>query len=309
MQLAYGEAKDFVRAAIRADIPVVLWGAPGVGKTSLVRAAARELGMPCGSVAAATLQVEDLAGYPRVPKDGQHVEQLLPAWMRRLPIDERACVLLIDDIADAHQLVQAAAFRLVLERAIGDIPVPNLRVVAAGNPADMSAMGGSIPPALANRFAHVLVRPSPDEWRANAREFERDERVRREIDWIAFACELPWKELRAPFVLEDDDVRNDAFPSPRAWHMAARLTVAGVDRVDAAAACCGTESARAILCVLGRAELPEYGDWRAVLASPQRTIRRIAVLAARAGIDGVPPAWQEHTDSLDELTTYVTDLS
>jgi MoxR-like ATPase len=44
--------------------PVFLWGAPGIGKSSLVRAFAESLALPCVSLLGTQLAPEDLIGVP-----------------------------------------------------------------------------------------------------------------------------------------------------------------------------------------------------------------------------------------------------
>ncbi|WP_020523965.1 AAA family ATPase [Catelliglobosispora koreensis] len=42
--------------------PVFVWGAPGIGKSSLVRAFADSLGLPCVTLVGTQLAAEDLIG-------------------------------------------------------------------------------------------------------------------------------------------------------------------------------------------------------------------------------------------------------
>jgi len=46
--------------------PVFLWGAPGIGKSSLVRDFAAGLGLECVSLLGTQLAPEDLIGVPQV---------------------------------------------------------------------------------------------------------------------------------------------------------------------------------------------------------------------------------------------------
>lgn len=49
--------------------PVFVWGAPGIGKSSLVRAFAESLGLPCVTLVGTQLAAEDLIGVPEL-RDG-----------------------------------------------------------------------------------------------------------------------------------------------------------------------------------------------------------------------------------------------
>jgi MoxR-like ATPase len=46
--------------------PVFLWGAPGIGKSSLVRQFAASLGLDCVSLLGTQLAPEDLIGVPQI---------------------------------------------------------------------------------------------------------------------------------------------------------------------------------------------------------------------------------------------------
>ena len=52
--------------------PVFLWGAPGIGKSSLVREFADSLGLECVSLLGTQLAPEDLIGVPQI-RDGRSV--------------------------------------------------------------------------------------------------------------------------------------------------------------------------------------------------------------------------------------------
>ncbi|HWF72639.1 MAG TPA: AAA family ATPase, partial [Solirubrobacteraceae bacterium] len=52
--------------AIAARVPVLLWGAPGTGKTSVITAMAAAAGWPCETVIASIREPSDFAGLPIV---------------------------------------------------------------------------------------------------------------------------------------------------------------------------------------------------------------------------------------------------
>ena len=56
--------------AVAARVPVLLWGAPGTGKTSAIRAMAAAMGWPCETVIASIREPSDFAGLPIVVGDG-----------------------------------------------------------------------------------------------------------------------------------------------------------------------------------------------------------------------------------------------
>jgi hypothetical protein len=139
--------------AVAARVPVLLWGAPGTGKTSAIKAMAAALGLPCETVIASIREPSDFAGLP-VVAEGK-VIFAPPRWARNLAMQERG-VLFLDEISTAPPAVQAALLRVVLERVVGDLALPEgIVVVAAANPPEFAADGWDLSPPLANRFCHL----------------------------------------------------------------------------------------------------------------------------------------------------------
>src|SRR5215212_222749 len=139
--------------AVAAGVPVLLWGAPGTGKTSAITAMAAGMGVPCETVIAAIREPSDFAGLPIVT-DGE-VRFAPPRWAQRLAAHGRG-LLFLDEISTAPPAVQAALLRVVLERVVGDLPLPDgVVVVAAANPPEQSADGWDLSAPLANRFCHL----------------------------------------------------------------------------------------------------------------------------------------------------------
>src|ERR671928_1425190 len=139
--------------AVAARVPVLLWGAPGTGKTSVVRAMADALGWPCETVIAAIREPSDFAGLPVVTEGD--VRMAPPRWAQRLAAAGRG-LLFLDEISTAPPAVQAALLRVVLEGVVGHLDLPDgVVVVAAANPPEQAADGWDLSAPLANRFVHL----------------------------------------------------------------------------------------------------------------------------------------------------------
>lgn len=143
--------------AVAADLPVLLWGEPGIGKTAALTQLATALELPLTTVIASVHEPSDFSGLPVVGDDPaeQGVPMAPPDWAVRLVRAGRG-LLFLDELSTAPPAVQAALLRLVLERRIGALRLPpGVRIVAAANPRSSAADGWELSPPLANRFVHL----------------------------------------------------------------------------------------------------------------------------------------------------------
>src|ERR1039457_4899786 len=108
--------------AVAARVPVLLWGAPGTGKTSVIRSMASGLGWPCETVIASIREPSDFAGLPVVVGEG--VRFAPPTWARRLAEAGRG-LLFLDELSTAPPAVQAAPLPGALERGGGGLGLPS----------------------------------------------------------------------------------------------------------------------------------------------------------------------------------------
>src|SRR5262245_55391883 len=231
---AQNPAVEALGVAVAAGVPVLLWGAPGTGKTSAIRAMAQAMGLPCETVIASIREPSDFAGLPIVV--GEEVRFAPPAWARRLAEAGRG-LLFLDELSTAPPAVQAALLRVVLERTVGDLALPaEVAVVAAANPPEQAADGWDLAPPLANRFCHL-------DWFLEAREWADgmvggfptpeitaipEDALERQLASLrgsigAFLSTRPGLLFAPP---ADEASAGRAWPSPRSWDMAGRLIAA-----------------------------------------------------------------------------------
>jgi len=147
---------DAIQAAIQADIPVILWGAPGTGKTAAIQEAAGAMGAHLETLIGSQLDPTDVGGRPVVTENGE-LRQAAPPWAMRikqaLDAGKQAWVFM-DELSCAPPSVQASLLRVVAERCSADIDLSGCRMLAAANPGDQAADGGELALAMANRWAH-----------------------------------------------------------------------------------------------------------------------------------------------------------
>ncbi|NUS57119.1 MAG: AAA domain-containing protein, partial [Streptomycetaceae bacterium] len=108
--------------AVAADLPVLLWGEPGIGKTAALTQLAETLGLPLTTVIASVHEPSDFSGLPIVGDDPARngVPMAPPDWAVRL-VEAGHGLLFLDELSTAPPAVQAALLRLVLERRVGSV--------------------------------------------------------------------------------------------------------------------------------------------------------------------------------------------
>lgn len=182
--------------------PVFIWGAPGIGKSSLVEKFADEVGLPCVSLLGSQLAPEDIIGIPQIKGD---TSEFLPPKMiaRKEPY-----VLFLDELNACSQEVQKAFYSLIHEKRIGEYHLPEGSIViGAGNRAQDSAIVKTMSSALINRMFHVQLKASPDQW----------------ITWAYEEGLHPWVidyiTQRPDHLFSEPPKTEEPYSTPRSWHM------------------------------------------------------------------------------------------
>jgi len=142
--------------------PMMIWGPPGVGKSSIVRSIAHDLGINFIDVRLAQREPIDIRGLPVPHDDGVH--WVISAEWPRDP-DSKG-IILFDELTSADRTLQVAAYEFILDRRLGDLyTVPDgWYIMAAGNRAEDRAVATTMSSALANRFMHVELEADVNSW-------------------------------------------------------------------------------------------------------------------------------------------------
>ena len=164
--------KSLMYYYVTRNIPVALWGAPGIGKTEITYELARELPDTTIFVEALNLyESVDLRGLPRV--DGSNVVWCVPEMFQRvraLAATHGRVILFLDEWNTAAESVMVCAAQLIHTRRVGPHELPsNVLIIAAGNEQSHRAAAKRTPSMLDNRLAHLFVKPSAKAWVAGAK--------------------------------------------------------------------------------------------------------------------------------------------
>ena len=184
---------------------IMLRGAPGVGKSTIVRTVTEKLGIGFIDVRLAQMERVDFAGLPSI-NNGMTEWNVPSFWPRDMKSNG---IILLDEITSAPSDCQVAAYSVVLDRRIpnSNYVLPNgWLIVAAGNRTCDRAAVKTMSSALANRFVHFEVEANSEDWVKWAIMNNINPAV---IGFINFRPGLLFK-------MEGQNLEQ-GWPSPRSW--------------------------------------------------------------------------------------------
>lgn len=227
--MSVGSAMDSLAAVYHAAVmkgtafrtlpSVMLWGAPGVGKSQGVRQLAKDLEEKTGKRVVVTdvrlllFNPIDLRGIPTANEDKTLAVWLKPQIFRMDEGDDVINILFLDELSAAPPSVQAAAYQITLDRVVGEHKLPeNCIVIAAGNRVTDRSVAYKMPKALANRLLHLEVEVNFESWKTWATKNGIHYKV---VGFLSF---------RSDYLMKFDPSNDDlAFATPRAWEMVSAL--------------------------------------------------------------------------------------
>lgn len=198
---------------------IMLWGGIGIGKSSLVRWATKEVygeDARVIDIRGSLLEPSDLLGIPTV-NDGKTVwnpPSLLPR--------EGKGTIFLDEVNLSAMAVQHAFYQLILNRRLGEYVVPKTyQIVCAGN--ERIHRGGvyEMPAPLLNRLQHIKLL-EPKEENGNLRDWVEDWtdymlKLGRDRRVVAYINLMPHRL----YTFDPSKVER-AYATPRSWEEVAK---------------------------------------------------------------------------------------
>lgn len=302
-------------AAVRANVPVLLWGDPGTGKTATINAYGKAWGMYVESIVGSNREPTDFMGFP-VEIDGVTRYSTL-AWAQRLADADRA-LLFLDELTTCSPSVQKVMLRVLQERVVGELQLPStVSIVAAANPPGVAVDGWDLAAPVANRMMHLDWHFDSQVWLeglASNFEFMQTHSLDEMLNDGSDQSRLRAKALVTAFLAARPDLRNRAvptdpaiagrgWPSPRSWtNMGLVLAELAGDDTEAmllvAAGCVGDAAATEFVAWVVSADLydpeevirdPSIVDWT---IRPDRIFALTTSVAAIAQSRGDKTTWE-----------------
>ncbi len=215
------QLKNALQYCIAAKLPAFIWGAPGIGKSSVVAEMCNEMGGKLFDIRLSQVEQTDLRGMPFFDYDSRTMQWAHPV---DLPSHEEAknypfVFLFLDEMNAAAPSIMAAAYQLILDRKIGTYTLPdNCVVIAAGNREGDRGVTYKMPKPLSNRFVHFDMRVDFDSWN----EWAIGSGIHPDVvGFLNFS-----KNSLNTF---DPKSPENAYATPRSWEYVSKLLDANID--------------------------------------------------------------------------------
>ncbi len=144
------------------NIPTVVWGNHGIGKTSIIKQIAKKRGMKTTILNGALMSPEDILGVPKQDgSGGYHLPDFLPKQ------DDEPVVLFIDELNRSPKFLLQSLFGLILNGEIHNKQVIrdcDIVVAACNPPSDKYEVTEFDDEAFLSRFAHYILTPEKAEY-------------------------------------------------------------------------------------------------------------------------------------------------
>lgn len=219
MTMTPKEVRKGMIECFEAGLAPFVTSSPGLGKSALVRQLAKEFKLELIDIRLSQCAPEDLMGLPMRKGEGDQMRsafapfEMFPIEGDEIPAGKNGWLLFLDEANSATKMVQAAAYRLVLDREVGQSKLhENVFVALAGNLSTDRAIVTSLSTAMQSRLIHMEMEISLEDFMDHAVKAKYDPRV------LAFLEFQPGK-------LHDfkPDHTDRTFPCPRTWEFVSRL--------------------------------------------------------------------------------------
>lgn len=234
---------------MKARMPAVLVGPPGVGKTAKLYELAARMGYELITLIGSQLDPTDIVGLPKgellgKTEDGQDIfgtVNLSPWWQVRILL-KRKVILFLDEMSNTSSATRASMLTMLQSREFPNgqkMPAETI-VVGAMNPTEQAADGYDLDAPTTNRINFIVWSPSVEEWKEGMLRAWGKKVGERELEWrrkiVRFITDSPASLQRLPSTVNSPEtyganpkdpsemeVLRYAWPSRRSWDNLSRV--------------------------------------------------------------------------------------
>ena len=211
------QALEVIIMYFKAGLVPFLKGSPGVGKSQLYYQAADLFKLFVIDIRLATMDVTDLTGFPHPLPDENRMTFLAPDCFpladTPLPKGYKGFLILFDEINSSRDEMQAASYKIILDRMIHQSKLhPKAIMACAGNLDTDNGVTNSLPTPMQSRLNHIRVHVDHVSWMEWAATHGIDYRI---MGWINFR-----PDLLHSF---DPNHDGDTYPCPRTYEHLSKM--------------------------------------------------------------------------------------
>jgi hypothetical protein len=211
------ELPDLVIEYLQCNLVPMITGSPGIGKSDVVRQVAQNFNLKVIDLRLAQMDPVDMMGFAsRNDKTGKGYYlpmETFPLESDPIPAGYAGWLLFLDELTSAKDAIQAAAYKVILDRMVGSNPLhKNVAIVAAGNKESDNAIVQPMSSALKSRMVHLEVEVNPNHFCEYASAKGWDQRI---ISYLNFRPDNVYTFK--------PDSTGATYACPRTWEFANRL--------------------------------------------------------------------------------------
>lgn len=166
------KAREYIVDCLLAGRVPFVQSSPGLGKSQIMRSIAEEHRLALIDHRLSTSSPEDLSGLPDFYTDAEGTKRahfvpfdMFPVEKTPIPESKEGWLLFLDEANSAQQDVQAASYKLVLDKAVGQFPLhQRVAIAMAGNLTTDRAITVPLSTAMQSRVIHIEMILSHKEW-------------------------------------------------------------------------------------------------------------------------------------------------
>ena len=215
MEISTKELSTAMSDILFAGLVPYIRSSPGLGKSSITKQLADSLNLELIDVRLAQMDTSDLLGFPTIQngKTSFVPPDVFPISTDPLPVGKDGWLLFLDELSSASNAVAAAAYKLILDRKVGQFDLhSNVAIVAAGNKDTDKAIVNRMSTAMQSRLVHLNLILEPQDWFDWANVNKIDSRI---ISFLRFRPTLVHSF--------NPDHKDNTFPCPRTWEFTHKI--------------------------------------------------------------------------------------
>lgn len=162
------QVRGYIEDVLSAGLVPNVTGSPGLGKSSIIRGVGRDFNLHLLDHRVSTSAPEDFTGLPQFINGKARFapfDELFPLEGTPLPEGRDGWLLFLDEFNAGSKMVQAAAYKLILDRQVGQHRLhERVAIACAGNLMTDRSITTVLSTAMQSRLVHIEMVLSFNEW-------------------------------------------------------------------------------------------------------------------------------------------------